>query len=190
MNRILMNSLIAVAAIILLLQPFLFENLSIIYPATILFLIGVMLVNHFLILKKIKTGIFFQVGINKNPIKSSLFWFGMGTFWVVLGLMDKHSFQSWNGMDYRFFIGIILYANIFFQYNKFEILLKDDSILFTGLTNGGIWRNSKITKVLIHKNIVTLFRKGNRKTFTFDENDILIIKKYFSEKINDRLELQ
>lgn len=182
MNRIITVIMLAVV----ILTIFIFNNNGVI----LLILTGIILLTFTIdFIKnrmKIKSGKCLKIGKNKREIWTSVLYFSIGFILILLGLFFKIS-SNWNGLDYKFFCGLILISESILRYDDSIIIVKEKTIQFNEFLNRSEWEIVKIEKAVIDNNNFRFEMKGNVIEFTVDDYEISTLTQKLTEKMNSRL---
>lgn len=165
----------------------LFEKTNYIIPATFLIVSVVMVANFMETHRKIMNGEFITVGRKNKPIAESLFWLSVGITWVVLLFFVNHSTNDWFSSNTKIVICLFSLLKASLSYSTYEILLRDDSIYLNANWNERFLKLSNIQKVVFNKREVTIIKKKSWTKYTFEEEDILKLKHYFQDKMNEKV---
>jgi len=191
MKRNLNLSIAIVLGIVALIGLFFYPTQPIVFDTSFAMLFLLTIINILLTKQKIKTGVFLKIGKNNRRIWWSLFWLALGAYLIYSGLFIQHNkFSDIEPHNYTILGVLVLLNFIIFLSHNFIILIKDDSITFNETNAMKTWKFSKITRVVISDHTIAFIRKYDKKEYYFTEEEIQSMKKFLSDKLHDRLEIE
>ena len=154
-------------------------------PISFLFLIIVLIINHYDFKSKIKNGTYKKIGRNSEDKGFRLFGIFGGISFVIIGF-SVGFVKIWKGIDLLSLIGLFSIINGLFNHEDHKVIIKPRTILLRNFPYYREWSYEIIESITVLNNKITVIsKKGKFEQYLENQNDIREFKKSIQDKIEE-----
>ena len=154
-------------------------------PISFLFLITVLIINHYDFKSKIKNGTYKKIGRNSEDKGFRLFGIFGGISFVIIGF-SVGFVKIWKGIDLLSLIGLFSIINGLFNHEDHKVIIKPRTILLRNFPYYREWSYEIIESITVLNNKITVIsKKGKFEQYLENQNDIREFKKSIQDKIEE-----